>query len=167
MVTKGASTIEQTDTEVIISRIYDAPRDLVFEMFKNPEYVAQWWGPTTWPVTVCTIDFRPGGTWHYCMSGPDGQEAWGKAVYQAIDEPNSIVYQDSFSDAMGNENRELPQAIVTVTFEDDDGMTKLTFRTAYESSQDRQKVVDMGMIEGVRDTWNQLDRLLARLQPTA
>jgi len=164
MVTQGATTIEQTDQEIILSRIYDAPRELVFSMFKEPEYVSQWWGPTTWPVTICTIDFQPGGTWHYCMSGPDGQEAWGKAVYQAIDEPNSIVFRDSFSDAMGNVNKELPQTTVTVTFEGGDDITKLMFYSVYDSSEDRQKIVDMGALEGVKDTWNQLDRLLARLQ---
>lgn len=164
MAVEGQTSIEQGEYFIEFSRIYDTPQALVFSMFTDPEHVKMWWGPKIWPVKKCTIDFQVGGSMHYAMVGPDGQEAWGKAVYIEIDKPNKIVFRDVFSDESGTENPELPAAISTVTFDAVDGKTLLTMRGEYRSATDRETVVKMGMIEGLRDTWDQLEQRLADLK---
>ncbi len=164
MATEGTTTIAQDGKSITISRVYDAPKALVFSMFKEPEHVAKWWGPSSWPVDVCDIDFRPGGVWHYNMVGPNGEKAWGKAVYQEIDEPNKIVFRDAFSDEAGNENNDLPTGISTVTFEEQDGKTTLTLHGEYKTVEEREKIVAMGMLEGMKETWGLLDDLLKTVQ---
>lgn len=86
---------------MILTCVYDAPKKLVFSMFKNPNYLARWWGPTTWPVTIVKFEFIPGGEWHYYMQAPDGTKAWGKAIFQDIHEPDSLVFMDVFSNESG------------------------------------------------------------------
>lgn len=75
----------ENERVLVLERIFDAPRDLVFNMFKEPEHLKHWWGPTGWELPVCHIDFRPGGIWHFCMKCTDknqgdfyGMESWGK-----------------------------------------------------------------------------------------
>jgi uncharacterized protein YndB with AHSA1/START domain len=153
--------VEQTDNKINFSRTFDAPKELVFEMFKNPEHLAKWWGPTGWPATIPTYDFRPGGIWHYYMTGPDGTKAWGKATFEEIDEPNFFSYTDAFSDEDGNIDTNLPQGKMTVRFEESEGKTTLIMAAEYQSAEEVQKLVEMGMIEGIGDTSNQLAELLA------
>lgn len=155
--------IEENGESITLTKVYDAPKELVFSMFQNP-YITKWWGPTSWPVEVSEMDFRPGGSWHYNMVGPDGTEAWGLATYEEIDEPNKIVYRDSFSDAEGLIDPTLPQNTTTITFDETDGKTTLTLHGVFDSPEDREKVVKMGMIEGMKDTLLQLENLLMRVQ---
>lgn len=84
----------ENDTVLVLERVFNAPRELVFKMFKEPEHLKHWWGPKGWELPVCNIEFRPGGVWHYCMKCFDrnqgefyGMESWGKAVYKEIVEP--------------------------------------------------------------------------------
>lgn len=99
------TTAEETATTsmpLTITRIFDAPRELVFKAFTEPEHFTQWWGPNNFTTPHCTIDLRVGGKMHYCMRSPDGNEFWGIGVFQEIVEPERLVYNDSFSDAEGN-----------------------------------------------------------------
>src|SRR5690606_1009281 len=82
--------------------------------YTNDEALKQWFGPEGWPLTVSNGDFRAGGTWHYCMSGPDGEEAWGIAIYEEVVEPERLVYRDAFSDA--DRNVVPPESTVTIDF---------------------------------------------------
>lgn len=157
-----ATSIQVVDREIIIERIFNAPRELVFKAWTEPEQLKQWYGPKTWPVTLCKIDLRPGGIWHYCMTGPNGEQAWGKAVYQEIVAPERLVYTDSFSDADGNVNADLPTMQTTVTFTDESGKTKLVSRSIYPTAADVKKVLDMGMAEGLTEALSNLDALLAK-----
>jgi uncharacterized protein YndB with AHSA1/START domain len=151
----------QTENTLVLTKIFDAPRELVFEMFKNPDHLAKWWGPTSWPATIKSFDFTPGGKWHYYMTGPDGTQAWGMATFQEIDEPNQLTYIDAFCDENGVIDESLPQGQVTFTFGETDGKTTLTMTGTYKSAEDAKKLVEMGMVDGMTDTWNQLERLLA------
>ncbi|MDU5949512.1 MAG: SRPBCC domain-containing protein, partial [Paenibacillus macerans] len=115
----------ENEKVLVLERVFNAPRELVFSMFKEAEHLKHWWGPRGWEVTVCNIDFRPGGVWHYCMKCMDrnqgefyGMESWGKGVYKEIDEPDRFVYTDYFSDAEGNVNEELPATVVAMEFID-------------------------------------------------
>lgn len=110
----------ENDRVLVLERVFDAPRDLVFKMFKGSEHLRRWWGPRGFEIPVCTVDFRPGGVWHYCMKCVDqnlgqffGMESWGKGVYKEIIEPEKIVYTDYFSDAEGNINGSMPSTEMT------------------------------------------------------
>lgn len=162
-------SIEERD--IVFERMFDAPRELVFKVFKEPEHLARWWGPKGWILPVCKIDFRPGGVWHYCMKCVDenqgdffGMESWGKGVYQEIVEPDKIVYVDFFSDAEGNTVEGMPSALITLTFIEHEGKTILINRTQYESSDALKSVTDMGVVEGFTQTWDRLEELLSELQ---
>ncbi len=79
----------------------DAPRDLVFKAWTEPERLMRWWAPKGWTTPFCKIDLRPGGVFHYCMRSPEGRDFWGKGVYREVVEPSLLVYTDSFSDEEG------------------------------------------------------------------
>ncbi|GGD79636.1 SRPBCC family protein [Paenibacillus nasutitermitis] len=156
--------------DFVLERIFAAPRALVFQAFTQAEHLKHWWGPKGWSLPVCNLDLRPGGVWHYCMKCTDeskdyyGQESWGKAVYKEIVEPERIVYIDTFSDAEGNTIEDMPQTLITMTFIEQEGKTKLISRAEYASAEDVQSVLDMGMLEGITETFDNLDRHLSEIQ---
>ena len=150
----------RSDREFSIHRVFDAPRELVFRAFSAPEHLVHWWGPEGWTLSVCNQDFRVGGEWHYCMSGPDGMESWGKAIYHEITPPARLVFLDVFSDAEGNTVEGLPQTVVTMEFIDRGGKTELISWAEYPDAEALQTVLDMGMVQGLYETW---DRLAAYL----
>lgn len=159
------------DRILVLERVFDAPRELVFRTFTEAEHLKHWWGPKGWTLPVCKLDFRPGGVWHYCMRCEDknqgdfyGMESWGKAVFREIEAPERIVYVDYFSDAEGNEAEGMPETLVTLTFEEFEGKTKLINRAQYATAEGLKTVIDMGMLQGVAETWDRLDELLAKLR---
>lgn len=158
--TPSVST-NMADRELVIERIFDAPRELVFKAFAEPERLARWWGPKGWTLPVCKMDFRPGGVWHYCMRGPEGGESWGKAVYREIVEPERIVYTDAFADADGNPIEGMPEMLITVEFAEHEGKTKLTSRTRFASVADLEATLAMGVVQGITETWDRLAEHLA------
>ncbi|MFD2331061.1 SRPBCC domain-containing protein [Cohnella sp. GCM10020058] len=162
-----ASRVEG-DRVLVLERVFDAPRELVFKMFKEAEHLKRWWGPRGWEIPVCNVDFRPGGVWHYCMKCVDpnqgqfyGMESWGKGVYKEIVEGEKLVYVDYFSDAEGGTNDALPSTEVTMVFIDEaGGKTRLISSSEYESAEALKTVMDMGMLQGIAETWDRLEELL-------
>ncbi|WP_312117451.1 SRPBCC domain-containing protein [Brevibacillus reuszeri] len=157
----------ENDRVLVLERVFDAPRELVFQMFKEAEHLKRWWGPRGWEIPVCNVDFRPGGVWHYCMKCVDpnqgdfyGMESWGKGVYKEIVEPEMFSYTDYFSDAEGNINTELPATEVTLEFVEQGGKTKLVNRGEYVSAEALKTVMDMGMLQGITETWDRLEERL-------
>lgn len=133
------------DQELVIIRVFDAPRNLVWKAWTEPEHVMEWWGPKGFTAPIVKTDFRVGGKSLLCMRSPEGEDYWSTGVYREIVEPEKIVTTDSFSDAQGNVvsashygmSGEWPlELLVTVTFEEDDGKTKLTLR--HEGFPDRE-----------------------------
>ncbi|RAP75854.1 SRPBCC domain-containing protein [Paenibacillus montanisoli] len=164
-----SATVSRVENEkvLVLERVFDAPRDLVFKVFSEAEHLKRWWGPRGWEVPVCKIDFRPGGVWHYCMKCMDqsqgefyGMESWGKGVYKEIVKPEKIVYTDYFSDAEGNVDENLPATEVTLEFVDQGGKTKLVNRAEYVSAEALKTVIDMGMLQGISETWDRLEEHL-------
>ncbi|MCD1257997.1 SRPBCC domain-containing protein [Paenibacillus athensensis] len=156
---------------LLLERVMDAPPELVFQMFKDAEHLKMWWGPRGWELSFCTVDFRPGGVWHYCMTCMDknqgdffGMESWGKAVYGDINEPKQFNYIDYFSDAEGNISPDLPPSKITMIFEEFEGKTRLHSRSEFNSAEDLQKVIEMGMEQGITETWDRLSEYLASQQ---
>ena len=161
----------ENDCVLILERVFDAPRDFLFKMFKEPEHLKRWCGPKGWEVPVCTVDFRPGGVWHYCMKCVDqnlgqffGMESWGKGIYKEIIEPEKISYTDYFSDAEGNLNDSMPSTEMTLEFIDFNGKTKLINRAEYVSAEALKTVMDMGMLQGITETWDRLDEIIQSLK---
>ncbi len=149
--------------ELVLKRTFRAPRHLVFEAFTQAEHLRQWWGPRGWEVTHCTVDLRPGGRWHYCMKCMDpaqgdfyGMESWGLGIYDEIEAPERLVYTDYFSDAEGNINTEMPSTQAILTFEEVDGSTRVTSRSVYTTEDGLKTVMDMGMLQGITETWDRL-----------
>ncbi len=151
-----------SDQEIIITRTFDAPRELVWQMWTTAEHLQQWWGPEGWTLPVCELDFRPGGTWFYCMQGPDGMQSCGKATYLEINAPDRIVYEDAFADADGNPLEEMPLGHITLRFIDAGGKTTVHNTVRYPTKADRDKVIEMGMEAGFDQTLNRLEAYLAQ-----
>jgi uncharacterized protein YndB with AHSA1/START domain len=145
-----------------MERIFDAPRELVFQAFSECKHLTQWWGPTGWTLPVCQMDFRPGGVWFYCMRGPAGEDACGKAIYREIVQPERIVYTDAFADTAGNVLEGMPEILVTLEFAESDGKTKLTNRAEFASAADKEATLAMGMVEGLTQTLDRLEAYLAQ-----
>lgn len=158
---RDSQTVVSNGGELTLERVFDAPREVVFKAFTESDRLMQWWGPREWPLAVSNLDLRVGGDWHYCMKGPNGEEAWGKAIYREIDPPSRLVYEDAFSDAAGNVDSNLPVAVTSVDFIAHEGKTKLVSKTVYPSAEALSQVIDMGMVEGVSETWDRLDEYLA------
>jgi uncharacterized protein YndB with AHSA1/START domain len=125
------------ERELVITRIFDAPRELLWKAWTDPELVKRWWGPKGFTSPVSKIDLRVGGVYLNCMRSPDGQDYWSTGVYREIVELERIVCTDSFSDAEGNVipasnygmSGEWPlELLVTVTFEEYEGKTKMTLQ---------------------------------------
>jgi len=158
--------------EIVITREFDAPRDLVFAAWTEEERMAQWWGPKGFTMTFAKLDLRPGGMFHYGMRGPDGSEMWGKMVYREITPPERLVVVVSFSDENGGTTRH-PMAptwplemLNTITFAERAGKTTITLRSsAYNASDEERATFKAGhasMQGGYTGTLNQLDDYLAK-----
>lgn len=154
------------DQELIITRVFDAPRNRVWEVWTEPEHVMEWWGPEGFTAPIIKTDFRVGGKSLFCMRSPEGEDFWSTGVYQEIVEQEKIVTTDSFSDAQGNVvpashygmSGDWPlELLVTVTFEEDGGKTKLTLRHEGFPDQENRDLAKAG--------WNEsLDKLAEYLK---
>ena len=153
--------VETNGSELILTRQFDAPRTKVFRAYTSCEHLKHWWGTREWPISYCKIDFRVGGQWHYCLSGPGGMESWGLALYKDIKEPELIVYEDWFADKDGNKNTGFPSTTVRTEFLEKDGKTIIRSTAKYNSPEDLKKVLDMGMETGISQTMDKLEEYLA------
>src|SRR5712691_5788344 len=110
-----SAAAEGRERELTITRVFDAPRDLVFAAWTQPERAARWWGPQGFTTISCDMDVRPGGVWRRCMRSPDGTEHRKCGVYREIVEPERLVFTYADEDSEGNPGHE---TLVTVTFAD-------------------------------------------------
>lgn len=158
-----------------ISRVFDAPRELVFKAFTDPERLKHWWGPKGFKVMTQSMDLRPGGIYHYELRAPDGNTIWGRFIYREIAAPERIVYVNSFSDEKGGVTRH-PMApdwpiemLTTFLFEDaGENRTKVTVTSAAinasESERDTFYKKHPSMTQGWTGTLDKLDVYLATLK---
>ena len=166
---KARSNIAKNTEEFVITRIFDAPRELVWKAWTDPEYVKRWWGPKDFTAPVCKIDLRVGGKYLFCMRSPDGKDYWSTGVYREIVPLERIVSTDSFADEKGNVvpashygmSPDWPrELLITVTFEEYDAKTKLTLKhsgIADISTADR---------DNMQQGWNEsFDKLAESLKP--
>ncbi|WP_018933451.1 SRPBCC domain-containing protein [Gracilibacillus lacisalsi] len=156
--------------KLVLERMFEAPRELVFKTFSESEHLANWWGPTGWTTENKSFDFKPGGVWHFCMTCEDknqkdfyGQKSWGKVTYHEIIVPEKIVYTDTFSDEEGNVSSNAPKQLITINFEEQSGKTKLIIQSQFESEEALKVVIEMGLKEGMASQFNDLDEYLKQL----
>ena len=142
---------------IVLTREFNAPRELVFAMHTRPEHVKRWWGPRYITLLICEIDLRPGGEWRYVFSKGDGPGMTFKGVYQEVVPPERLVYTFIFD---VEHIRDHP-ATVTTTFEDLDGRTKMTQITRHDTFAARDGHFQSGMESGAKETMDRLEELLA------
>jgi uncharacterized protein YndB with AHSA1/START domain len=118
-----SAAAETMDRELLITRIFDAPRALVFKAWTEPDRAARWWGPQGFVTVYCNMDVRPGGAFRVCMRSPEGTEHWKQGVYREVVEPERLVFTFAWEDAEGKPGHE---TVVTVTFSEHGTKTKLT-----------------------------------------
>lgn len=165
MVKQNHSSSSQSDREIVITRIFNAPRELVFKAWTEAKHIEQWWGPEGFTTRVTEMDLRPGGQWCYVMISPDGTEYPAQGVFREIVPPERLVTSDEFGEGIEKVlDVDLPQGMVTtVLFEDLDGKTKLTIQIVHESADDRRKHEEMGVVPGWNSSLDCLDQYLAKL----
>jgi len=160
------SQADLADREIVITRVFDAPRELVWRVWTQPDHVAKWWGPRGFNTTVTEMDLRPGGRSRYVMKGPDGTEYPVCGVFREVVPMERIVTTDEFGEDFPYPDKTaLPQNIVlTVLFEDEGNKTKLTLRIAHPTAEDRKKHEAMGVVGGWNSSFECMDEYLATLR---
>ena len=165
MVAKDTDKPEVSGQEIIITRVFDVPRELVWKAWTDPEQFKKWWGPMDFTCPASKIDLRVGGKYLHCMRGSDGKEYWSTGTYREIIAPQKIVVTDSFADSKGNVvpathygMEGFPMEMqVTVTFQEQSGKTKMTLQHVGLPEGEMKKLCGVG--------WNQsLDKLAESLK---
>jgi uncharacterized protein YndB with AHSA1/START domain len=162
--TKNSMTLTMpSDREILITRIFAASRLLVWEAMTDPKHVVHWWGPKGSTLSVCEIDFRPGGSWRFVLRGPDGRECRFKGVYHEITPPERLVATECFDEPSVG----CPEWLTTMTLEEKDGATTMQSRILYESREARDGHLASGMKEGAEETFDRLVEHLAKIVTAA
>ena len=169
---KTAGAAAKASEEFIVSRVFDAPRELVWEAWTEQERLAQWWGPKGCTIRVVKLDLRPGGIFHYTMQFKPGHDMWGRFIYREIATPERLVFVNSFSDANGGIMRApvkdtFPLEISnTLTLSEQDGKTTLMLRGVPINATEEECKTFTGMFgsmqQGFGGTFDQLAAYLVK-----
>jgi uncharacterized protein YndB with AHSA1/START domain len=156
MAAKKVSTAER---ELVMTRVFNAPRELVFTVWTDPKHVVHWWGPTGFTNTIHEMDVRPGGIWKLTMHGPDGVNYPNQIVYKEIVKPERLVWTH------GSGKKDDPGEFeVTVTFEEEGQKTKLTMKMVFKTKAALDLVKEKyGAVEGNKQTMDRLEQYLTRM----
>lgn len=144
------------DREIVIERIVNAPRELVWRAWTDPDQIAKWWGPNGFTTTIHEMHVRVGGVWRFIMHGPDGTDYPNRITYREIVKPERLVYDHS--DDKGNDRFHS-----TVTFVAQGKRTKVTLRAVFDTAQARAAKVKFGAVEGGQQTLARLEQHLAAM----
>ncbi|MBI5094947.1 MAG: SRPBCC family protein [Candidatus Hydrogenedentes bacterium] len=155
----AANAASTADREIVLTRVLDAPRELVWKAWTDPNHVAQWWGPNGFTNTIHEMDVRPGGVWRFIMHGPDGVDYPNRIVFIEVARPERLVYSH------GGDVPDGPVDFhVTVTFDDIVGKTNVTMRSIFPTAAARALVVEKyGAIEGGKQHLARLEEYLAEM----
>lgn len=144
-----------SDREIVLSREFDAPRELVWRAYTDPAHIGNWWGPDGFTNTIRQMEVRPGGMWRFIMHGPDGRDWPNRITYREVAAPERLVYLH------GDDVDDDPGAFdVTITFEDLGGRTRVTQRMIFATAAQREGVVSFGAIELGNQTLRKLAEYL-------
>jgi len=144
-----------------ITAEFPAPVERVWALYADPRQLEQVWGPPEYPATFVDHDLRPGGRMTYYMTSPEGEKFAGYWDVIEVDEPGAFTFHDGFADAELQPNPDLPVSRNDYTFSATDGGTRAVFTSTFDSAEDLQKVLDMGIEEGATSAINQIDGFLA------
>ena len=142
-----------TERQIVLTRVFDAPRSLVFDAFTKPELLKRWFGPRGWSLAVCEVDLKVGGTFRFVLRGPDGTEMGMRGVYREIVPPERSVHTESFDDYPGD-------SLVTGVLTEDGGKTTMTATILYPSREVRDAVIKSGMEHGAAECYDKLAEML-------
>lgn len=142
-----------TPQQIVLTRVFNAPRELVFDAFTKPELLRRWFGPRGWSLVVCEVDFRVGGGFRFVLRSPEGNQMGMRGTYCEIDAPHRSVHKESFDDLPGESD-------VTTVLSESDGKTVLTATITYASQEIRDAVIRSGMEHGAAETYDQLAEML-------
>lgn len=155
---KSTLTVETpSDREIIMTRAFDAPRELVFEAHTSCQHMSQWWGPRRYEIAHCEIDFRPGGRWRIVHCGPDGDEHAFRGEFREIVPPERIVWTFEYEGMPGH------ISVETLSLTEEGGRTVLTATSVYDSVEERDAMLQSGMEGGARETWDRLAEYVREL----
>jgi len=143
-----------TEREVVMTRVFDAPRRLVFDALTKPELLRRWFGPRGWSLVVCEADLKLGGAWRWVLRGPDGRDMGMRGIYQEITPPERLVSTESFDDYPG-------ESLNTLILSEEDGKTTFTITVRYASQEIRDAVIKSGMEHGAAECYDKLAEMLA------
>jgi len=159
---KTASPENRADREIVLTRVFDAPRELIWDAWTDPKQIVQWWGPRGFTMTIHEMDVRPGGVWKHTMHGPDGTDYPTQCVFVEVVEPERIVYYM----AGGKKGDPGHESQVTWTFGAQGNKTKLTLRMLFPSAEILEGVAKTyGVVEGGTQTFDRLGEHLAKDSP--
>jgi uncharacterized protein YndB with AHSA1/START domain len=147
---------------LVVTSVFTASPDRVWRLWADPRQLERWWGPDPYPATVVDHDLRPGGHVSYYMTGPEGDQHKGYWHVTEVEPPHRLAFEDGFADDAGEPNDDLPVSRAVVTIEPvDDVHTRMTITSAYEATADLERVLAMGMEQGIRAAVEQIDAVLA------
>ncbi len=154
----GATAVTTpSDREIVMTRVFDAPRRLVFEAHTDPEHLPHWMlGPEGWTMPVCEIDLRPGGAWHFVWRRSDGTEMEMRGEYREITPPERLVSTESWGG-------DWPETLNTLILTEEDGKTTMTSTVLYPSKEARDAALETGMKEGASLSFDRLAEYLRTL----
>jgi uncharacterized protein YndB with AHSA1/START domain len=141
-----------------MTRVFDAPRELVFKAYTDPNFIPQWWGPGRFTTIVDRMDAKMGGIWRFVQRDTDGNEYAFHGVYHDVASPERIVQTFEFEGMPGH------VLLETATFEEFEGKTKLTASSVFQSVEDRDGMLQSDMEEGAAESWERLAELLAKVR---
>ncbi len=139
----------------------DANVERAWQLWEDPRQLERWWGPPTWPATFRRHDFATGGGSHYFMTGPEGEQAHGWWKMTAVEKPHRLEIEDGFADENGEPTGSLGSTRFVVTFDADGRKTRMTTVSQFESAEQLQQMLEMGMEEGMLEGAGQIDALIA------
>jgi uncharacterized protein YndB with AHSA1/START domain len=148
-----SSLLPTEERAIVATRLFKAPRELVWRMWTEPEHIARWWGPRGFTCTVREMDVRPGGVWRFVMQGPDGTDYTSEIIYGEVVKPERLSYWHSGDRC---------PAFVTVTFAVDGDQTRVSTRSLFASAAERERLVKAGAVAGWAETLDRLGEILAQ-----
>jgi len=158
MAAESKNAVLVGDREIRGTRVFDAPRELVWKVWTEPEHIAEWWGPNGFTTTTHKMEVKAGGVWRFVMHGPDGRDYQNKITYLEVMEPERLAYKHG-----GDKEVEPVNFQVTVTFTEQGGKTRVEMRMVFPSVKARDYVVETyGAVEGLNQTLARLEEYLAK-----
>lgn len=157
---KTRFTKNEQNATLTIERVFPATSRRVWHALTDPAILDQWWAPSPWKTETVFMDFRVGGYWHYAMNGPDGEQHFGRMDYLEIEPEKRFKSSDVFCDAEGNANESLPRQEMNMRIIAEGDETRFVGVVQYASVEDMNKILEMGMQEGLTIAQDQLEALL-------